>query len=35
MVLRIPGLWNGWRLLRPYQAQSAPADVANLQSFYY
>jgi outer membrane protein assembly factor BamA len=30
-----PGLWNTWRLLRPYQAESAPADVANLQSFYY
>jgi outer membrane protein assembly factor BamA len=32
---RVPGVWNGWRLLRPYQADSAPADVANLQSFYY
>jgi outer membrane protein insertion porin family len=32
---RIPGVWNGWRLLRPYQADSAPADVGNLQSFYY
>jgi outer membrane protein assembly factor BamA len=31
----VPGLWNSWRLLRPYQAESAPADVANLQSFYY
>ena len=35
MLPRIPGVWNGWRLLRPYQAESAPADVANLQSFYY
>jgi hypothetical protein len=35
MLPRIPGVWNGWRLLRPYQADSAPADVANLQSFYY
>lgn len=32
---RVPGVWNGWRMLRPYQAESAPADVANLQSFYY
>jgi outer membrane protein assembly factor BamA len=31
----IPGIWNGWRMLRPYQEESAPADVANLQSFYY
>jgi outer membrane protein insertion porin family len=31
----VPGVWNGWRLLRPYQAESAPADVANLQSLYY
>jgi hypothetical protein len=35
IVPRIPGIWNGWRLLRPYQGESAPADVANLQSFYY
>jgi outer membrane protein insertion porin family len=31
----VPGMWHSWRLLRPYQAESAPADVANLQSFYY
>jgi outer membrane protein insertion porin family len=35
IVPGVPGLWNTWRLLRPYQVESAPSDVANLQSFYY
>lgn len=32
---RIPGVWNGWRLLPGYNEDSVPADIANLQSFYY
>jgi hypothetical protein len=32
---RIPGVWNGWRLLPGYNEEIVPVDIANLQSFYY
>ncbi|MBV8728833.1 MAG: hypothetical protein JO336_03395 [Acidobacteriia bacterium] len=31
----IPGVWNGWRLQRGYNDETAGADLANLQAFYY
>ena len=30
----IPGLWNGWRLLRDYSPEAVNADLARLRSLY-
>ncbi len=32
---RIPGVWNGWHILRGYNEDTVPADIGNLKSFYY
>lgn len=32
---RVPGLFNGWRILRGYNDDAIPADIGNLRSFYY
>ena len=35
VVPRIPGVWSGLHLLPGYNDDTVPADIANLQSFYY
>ncbi|HEY7390921.1 MAG TPA: POTRA domain-containing protein [Bryobacteraceae bacterium] len=32
---RVPGVWNGWHILRGYNEDTVPADIGNLKSFYY
>lgn len=32
---RVPGVFNGWRMLRGYNDETVPADISYLRSFYY
>ena len=34
IVPRIPGIWNGWRILPGYSYAAVRSDLGNLQSFY-